>query len=235
MRRCGACRRFRVGVRDSSRLSISNPQRLASDVANKNQEWRARPELRSSIRPFTEGLALNWAGSRDQPIELLNEDCSLAGLFEVRVPKTARPCQLCQRAFRSRDTRRKFCSRECAYASLSQRRGEDHHAWKGGRSVSKQQGYIWKRAEGHPRSRPKWPYVYEHILVMEKKINRYLMPHERVHHMNGIRNDNRPENLELWKIKDPPGVRARDYHCAGCMCDGHPYVVLSPSGSYTAA
>lgn len=55
---------------------------------------------------------------------------------------------------------------------------------------------------------------------MEQQLGRFLEPHERVHHRNGNRADNRGENLELWKVKtkDPPGVRASDYHCPGCRC-----------------
>lgn len=74
--------------------------------------------------------------------------------------------------------------------------GERNPSWNGGRTVDKG-GYILVRVPAHPGANH-CGYVREHRLVMEKKLGRPLTDTEVVHHVNGVTDDNRPENLELF-------------------------------------
>jgi len=73
--------------------------------------------------------------------------------------------------------------------------GDKAANWRGGRRKWKT-GYIVVYAPDHPRA-VNGRYVKEHRLVMEKHLGRYLFPWEIVHHKNGLKDDNRIENLQL--------------------------------------
>jgi hypothetical protein len=89
--------------------------------------------------------------------------------------------------------------------------GERNGNWKGGRTrYVNQNGYVYVRTPGHPRGAHNNGFVFEHIVVMEALLGRYLLRGETVHHRNGVRNDNRPENLELWVRPQPSGCRVTD-------------------------
>lgn len=75
------------------------------------------------------------------------------------------------------------------------RGGPGHPEWKGGRNIDKN-GYVLLYNPAHPNARGR--YVLEHRLVMEQKLGRLLKRTEVVHHINGNKQDNRIENLELF-------------------------------------
>lgn len=118
----------------------------------------------------------------------------------------------------------KHCSHQCALNE--QRKAADERAAakqpKVGRPPSaryiNRDGYVvvYVPPEERPaswanrKSRVKGTSDREHRVVMRKLIGRDLLPGENVHHKNGIRTDNRPENLELWVERQPKGQAARD-------------------------
>jgi hypothetical protein len=77
--------------------------------------------------------------------------------------------------------------------------GKNSSSWNGGKFTRKD-GYVEIYSPQHPRvltrkAKMIRQYVMEHILLAESKLGRFLHDNEVVHHLNGIRNDNRIENI----------------------------------------
>ena len=75
--------------------------------------------------------------------------------------------------------------------------GNKSYRWNGGK-VKKDKGYILIYSPNHPNYDSR-KYVLEHRLITEKCLGRYLTKEEVIHHINGIKDDNRPKNLYLFE------------------------------------
>lgn len=100
--------------------------------------------------------------------------------------------------------------------------GEAHHAWKGGRHVDGN-GYVqvWIDPQDPMASMATGlGYVPEHRLVMARQIGRPLRPDETVHHIDGDKQHNDPENLQLRNGKHGKGSASQCLDC-GSYNVGH--------------
>ena len=116
-------------------------------------------------------------------------------------------CSICGKEFKrhyhlqkqslERGTERVFCSAKC-----KNKYWEKNHSpnWKGGRRLLRGYVEVWCPPEVNPSRR-----IFEHRLIMEKHLGRKLTSREFVHHKNGIKDDNRIENLEIVSLNSHRG------------------------------
>lgn len=96
-------------------------------------------------------------------------------------------CARCGITFRPRRATNIYCSRACLWAGNGGQNRKPESWW------TNQKGYIEGRVwEGGQQRR-----VKQHVFLMEQHLGRHLLADEDVHHRNGIKTDNRIENLEV--------------------------------------
>jgi hypothetical protein len=102
-------------------------------------------------------------------------------------------------------------ARKSRYCSMHQARIARHgdpNAVHKSYELRRNKGPLYQ--EGYVRVWVEGKRVFEHRWAMEQHLGRALLPGETVHHINGVRDDNRIENLELWVSYQPAGQRPSD-------------------------
>ena len=132
--------------------------------------------------------------------------------MKTSLPKTCEICGSTYKTIGNKGRGKRCCSLPCAnkYKSLVQR-GERNPWWRGGRRQD-QYGYILVVDNGKEPGANGKRYVLEHRLVMEKHLGRKLLRREFVHHLNGVRADNRLKNLKIVSHSTHHG----DISCPRC-------------------
>jgi hypothetical protein len=124
------------------------------------------------------------------------KDCA-AIVHRERVKKIAKKCPDCQSNIIHPEAKR------CKPCNGILRRALGRKPYKNA------YGYVVLTDWGHPNAFSQGR-VFEHVAVMAEHLGRPLLKGENVHHINGVRDDNRIENLELWSTSQPAGQRVAD-------------------------
>jgi hypothetical protein len=151
---------------------------------------------------------------RFHDLTLCGSTCRMSGM-------NIKECSECKKDFvpSSRHSRCPSC-RAVSMRKVCECGRRMHYTAKLCKECTPRRSGSWKPVEARSRRISKDGYVYlslpgrsnyaEHRWIMEQSLGRELYPDESVHHLNGVRDDNRIENLELWVKPQPTGIRVED-------------------------
>ena len=112
-----------------------------------------------------------------------------------------RICKICSKEYQPTGYKQKYCSVGCGAISQKKYLSIPECLEEASRKLDKTIGYVRVYCPMHPHANT-WGYVYEHRLIMEGILGRFLESNEHVHHKNGKRWDNRPENMEVLSASE---------------------------------
>lgn len=171
------------------------------------------------------GTVFGVPAHREHTATTCSRQCrSVSNAKKYAAKRTGVVCKGCGHTFfvpPSHGKRRMYCSAACAAPSRASNRpkGDRHYHWGGGRTYH-QEGYLYVVMKDHPFASHSGGYVFEHRVIMETWMRNqvpnhpflvdvggvsYLRSRIEIHHINGVKRDNRPANLLACT---PPAHRA---------------------------
>lgn len=161
------------------------------------------------------GLHCHWCSEKLRAEKRKGIPCNSCNKIKSISNKTFHLCSTCyRRKLEENDPIYKEKKRIAKFKSRRKCRGQDPDAplmkRKNGEGSLDKNGYFQITRVGHPNCTSKTGRIAEHTYVMTQHLGRALKKQESVHHKNGVRHDNRIENLELWNKGQPSGQRLQD-------------------------
>lgn len=161
------------------------------------------------------GFYCHWCSEKRRAEKRKGIPCNGCSIVKGISNKKLHLCESCYRKKRQDDDPiYKEKVRVAKFKSRRKNRGQDPDSplmkRRNGEGHLDRNGYFQITVFGHPNATNSKGRIAQHTFVMSEHIGRPLTKLESVHHKNGVRNDNRIENLELWHKGQPAGQRVED-------------------------
>lgn len=196
---CRSAHLHKKGLSAASRTPINFSCKECSNPFTMMQSYLTAYRKKFGRDPLYCSLTCTHAHNRKAADERNKFTCAHCGKLEIRNRTTAK-----FRIYREQ----KYCSVECKAASQETKALDRFNSGQIGRHV-KRNGYVWISIPALANNGKKREML-EQRWVMSKHLGRNLFSEETVHHINGNRQDNSLDNLELFSSRHGPGQRVVD-------------------------